>query len=173
MNEVFENIMSRRSVRAFTDQQISKEDLLTIARAGVHAPSGMNRQSWKFTILNQQDKIQKLAQAIAKKLDRGAAYNFYEPNAIILVSNERDNSNGLADSACALENIFLMAHSLGIGSVWINQLKLICDEPEIRPLLDELEIPSSHIVYGIAALGYAKEEGKPKEKNESVIHFVE
>lgn len=173
MNEVYNNIMTRRSVRAFTDQHISKEDLYTIAKAGVHAPSGMNKQSWKFTIVNQQDRIQKLAKAVAKILNRGDSYDFYAPDAIILVSNERENSNGLADSACALENIFLMAHSLGIGSVWINQLKLICDEPEIRPLLDELEIPSDHIVYGIAALGYAKEEGYPKEKNEAVIHFVE
>lgn len=173
MNEVYNNIITRRSVRAFTDQHISKEDLYTIAKAGVHAPSGMNKQSWKFTIVNQQDRIQKLAKAVAKILNRGDSYDFYAPDAIILVSNEQENSNGLADSACALQNIFLMAHSLGIGSVWINQLKLICDEPEIRPLLDEFEIPSDHIVYGIAALGYAKEEGQPKEKNEAVIHFVE
>lgn len=173
MNEIFENILSRRSVRAFKEQMIPKEDLMTIARAGVHAPSGMNRQSWKFTIIQQQDKIQTLAKAVAKVLEKGSSYNFYQPDALILVSNDRENSNGLADSACALENMFLMAHSMGIGSVWINQLKTICDEPEIRQLLDAYEIPENHIVYGIAALGYAKDEGKPKEKDESVIHFVE
>lgn len=173
MNEVYETILSRRSIRAFKEQKISKEDLMTIAKAGVHAPSGMNRQSWKFTIIQQQDKIQTLAKVVAKVLEKGNSYNFYQPDALILVSNDRENSNGLADSACALENMFLMAHSMGIGSVWINQLKTICDEPEIRELLDSYEIPSNHIVYGIAALGYAKEEGKPKEKDESVIHFVE
>lgn len=173
MNEVYQNIMTRRSVRAFKKQPIDREDLMTIAKAGVHAPSGMNRQSWQFTILNQQEKIQRLAKAIANVLNRGEGYNFYEPDAIILVSNENDNPNGLADSACALQNMFLMAHSLGIGSVWINQLKTICDDASIRPMLDEMGIPSNHIVYGIAALGYAAEEGNPKAKDESVIRFVE
>lgn len=173
MNEVFDTIMTRRSVRSFSDKNISREDLLTIAKAGVHAPSGMNRQSWKFTVVQNQEKIQKLAKAVAKQLEKGDNYNFYLPNAIILVSNDRENTNGLADSACAMENMFLMAHSMGVGSVWINQLKCICDEPAIRTILDEFEVPANHIVYGIAALGYAKEEGKPKEKNETVIHFVD
>ena len=44
---------------------------------------------------------------------------------------------------------------MGIGSVWINQLQGICDEPEIRAVLRELHIPEDHVVYGLAALGYA------------------
>lgn len=49
-----------------------------------------------------------------------------------MLSNDRENTNGLADCSCALENIFLMANSLGIGSCWVNQLKNICDEKEVR-----------------------------------------
>lgn len=59
----------------------------------------------------------------------------------------------------ALENIFLAAHALGIGSVWINQLNGICDEPAVRAVLTKLKIPENHIVWGMAALGYA--EAKP------------
>lgn len=59
------------------------------------------------------------------------------------------------------KTFFLAAHSLGIGSVWINQLQNICDEPLIRQVLEELAIPSDHVVYGLAALGYS--DGEPKE----------
>ena len=47
---------------------------------------------------------------------------------------------------------------LGIGSVWINQLRGICDEPEIRAILREWKIPDDHVIYGLAALGYAASE---------------
>jgi nitroreductase len=78
----------------------------------------------------------------------------YNPTAIIIPSNERDSVWGRDDNACALQNIFLAAKSYNVGSVWINQLNNICDEPKIREILNEIEIPENHIVYGLAALGY-------------------
>ena len=72
----------------------------------------------------------------------------------------------MEDNACALENMFLAAHSFGIGSVWINQMRDICDEPEVREMLRSWEIPDSHRVFGMAALGYAAaSEKKRSEKN--------
>jgi nitroreductase len=69
----------------------------------------------------------------------------------------------MEDNACALQNIFLAAHSFGVGSVWINQIRDICDSERIRPILTELHIPADHIIYGMAALGYADPEGDVHE----------
>lgn len=68
------------------------------------------------------------------------------------------------DCACALENIFLAAKSLGIGSCWINQLGQTCDDPDVRAFLTKLGVPESHKVYGCAALGYAPADAPVKEK---------
>lgn len=172
MNEIIENIKSRRSVRAFdTNKKIAKNDLEQIVTAAIYAPSGMNRQSWKFTVVQDQDIIKKLADLIKKELNR-EDYDFYKPNTLILTSNERDNSNGRDDCSCALENMFLAAHSLKIGSVWINQMKDISDVPEIRAFLDTIKIPQNHIVHGIAALGYALEPPKEKPRNLNVIEWI-
>jgi nitroreductase len=65
-----------------------------------------------------------------------------------------------------------MANSLGIGSCWINQLRTICDKTEVRALLSGFEIPENHIVWGIAALGYAATESKGHSRNENVIKFI-
>ena len=172
MNKVLENILTRRSIRSFKDEQIKDEDLEMILNAGTYAPSGMNRQSWKFTALQNKEKIQELAKVIREALGRDESYNMYNPVTIILVSNDKDNTNGLADCSCALENIFLMANSLGIGACWINQLKTICDEPEVRKLLNELEIPENHIVWGMAALGYAAEAPKEHTIKEGTIKII-
>ncbi|PJI08200.1 MULTISPECIES: nitroreductase family protein [Clostridium] len=172
MNEILQNILTRRSVRKFKEDQIKDEELELILKAAAYAPSGMNKQTWKFTAVQNKEKIELLAKVVRKAIGKGESYNFYKPATLILVSNDKENSNGLADSACALENIFLMAHSLGIGSCWINQLKTICDEKEVREVLTSLDIPQNHIVWGMASIGYPAEEPKEHERKAGVIKII-
>ena len=153
MNTIMENLLTRRSVRAFEKKEIPADVLNQILNAAIYAPSGMGCQTWQFTAVTDRKKIQELAKAVEKELDR-EGYDMYSPEVIILPSNEKDSRFGKEDNACALENIFLAAHSFGVGSVWINQLRDICDTPSVRSLLREWGIPDSHVVYGIAALGY-------------------
>lgn len=167
MNETMKAILERRSIRSFTDQKIPVEDLKTIVDAARYAPTAMNRQLCQFTVIQNKDAIEKLAAAIRAELGR-EKYDFYKPDCMILASTPRDCVHGVEDCACALENMFLAAHSLGIGSVWINQLRGICDAPKIRPVLTELEIPVSHLIHGMAALGYAAEPAPAAVKKENV-----
>ena len=153
MNETMNTILNRRSVRNFTREEIPEEILRDLVNAALHAPSGMCRKTWKFTVVTNQELIKKLTNAIKEVLSR-ESYDMYKPTAIIIPSNERDSVWGRDDNACALQNIFLAAKSYNVGSVWINQLNNICDETKIREILNELEIPENHIVYGLAALGY-------------------
>ena len=172
MNETMRTILNRRSVRNFTREPISEEILNSLVDAAMHAPSGMCKKTWKFTVITNTEIIKKLAETIKKVLNR-EIYDMYSPTAIIIPSNDRDSAWGRDDNACALQNIFLAAKSYGVGSVWINQLSNICDEPEIRKLLDEFEIPSNHIVYGLAALGIpdlTKPERAYTEKGE--VKFI-
>ncbi|MHB1151760.1 MAG: nitroreductase family protein [Eubacteriales bacterium] len=170
MNEALNNIMTRRSIRSFTDRKIERADLEAIAAAAVYAPSACNFQTWRITVIQKPELIDKLAKAIAVQTG-SSDYNFYKPNTVILASNERTSPFGAEDCSCALENIFLAAHALGIGSVWINQLRGICDEPAVRVVLDELGLPESQIVYGTAALGYAAAPGRKPNKNMSNINY--
>lgn len=172
MNEVLEAIKTRRSIRVFTKQKISRADLELLTDAARYAPSGMNRQTWKFTVVQDPVMLEKLAQVIRSELGRGADYNFYGANVLILASNERENPLGAPDCACALENIFLAAHSIGLGSVWINQLCGICDAPSVRAVLNELHLPENHLVYGCAALGYPAEAGRPANKKDDVVEWI-
>jgi len=153
MNPVMENLLTRRSVRAFLNKEIPSEELEQILEAARYAPSGMGRQTWKFTAVVSPQKIQQLASAISAELGR-SGYDMYKPQVLIIPSNEADSKFGKEDNACAMENIFLAAWSFGIGSVWINQLQDISQKPAIRQLLTEWGIPENHIVYGMAALGY-------------------
>ncbi len=154
MNETMKTILERRSVRKFTDEPVPEEILEQLAEAAMHAPSGQNLKTWKFTVVSSRKMIEKLAEAMRAVLGR-ESYDMYAPAAILIPSNDRESAFGPEDDACALQNVFLAAHSLGVGSVWINQLRRVCDVPEVRAVMDELHIPKNHVVYGLAALGYA------------------
>lgn len=172
MNEVIENILTRRSVRSFDQmREISRADIELLIKAASYAPSGMNKQTWQFTAVTNRTEIARLARVTADKLGR-EGYDMYKPAALIIPSNLQDSYWGVEDNALALENIFLAAHSLGIGSVWLNQLRTICEEPEVRAILTEWGIPAGHVVYGIAALGYPSANPSAPPRN-PVVRIVE
>ncbi|MBR6548218.1 MAG: nitroreductase [Clostridia bacterium] len=173
MNPVIENLLTRRSIRGFTHRPVAKEDLQTIVNTAIYAPSGMNRQTWQFTVIDHLPTIEHLAKVVGKADNRGEDYDFYKPTAVIIATNHRESRHGCADCSCALQNIFLAAHSLGIGSVWINQLNATCDNPEVRDLLTKVGIPTDHVVYGMAALGYAALPPKEPNKNTQAICFYQ
>lgn len=171
-NETIEAILTRRSIRSFSETPVSKDILETLAECGRHAPSGMGLQTWKFTVVTNGAVIREICRIVEKELDR-PGYDMYRPTALIIPSNEKSSPYGPEDNACALENIFLAARSLGVGSVWINQLRNICDVPELRSLFNRMEIPADHVVFGIAALGYPADGFPGDKERKGIVHWVE
>ncbi len=155
-------IKTRRSTRSFEDRPIEPQVLTAIAESALYAPSAMNRQAWHFIVLTKREDMDALAALVKEALGLDEGYCFYRPAAFIIASNARENPMGADDCACALQNIFLTAHAHGVGSVWINQLRHVCDEPKTRDLLTAYGVPADHVVYGCAALGYPAAE--PREK---------
>jgi nitroreductase len=155
-NKVIECIVQRQSIRKFAEERIKRTDLEAILECAVNAPSGRNCQTWKFTVVTNPIHIEKIRNTIISVLDRtktDSLHGFENPSAVIIVTNKKSNYNAMADGACAMENIFLSAWSLGIGSCWINALRTIQDEKEIREMLSEYGIPDTHMVVGMASLG--------------------
>ena len=175
-NQTLRNIKTRRSIRSYQSLQIHTDDLELILEAALYAPSGSNHQLNRFTaiqnaeILNELNEVVRKAfsglkhnnddnylKAAAKKRAENPNYNFYyHAPTLIIASNESGYPNAMADCAVGLQNIFLAAHSLGLGSCWINQLRWLDDHQDIRNYLQELGIPKEHIICGAAAIGYAK-----------------
>lgn len=188
MNEVLRNIHARRSIRKYQDKQVPRDVLEQIIEAGLRAPSAMNRQPWHLTVVRGRahtDRINAELKAAVGRMPENrykslvgkeSYYAGYKAPTLILVSADPAASlMGEADCACLLQNIFLAAHSLGVGSCWINQLGSVCGEPGFRALLDSLGVPSANFVYGTAALGYAADDANPKEppRRQGTVNWVE
>ncbi|WP_315072781.1 nitroreductase family protein [uncultured Clostridium sp.] len=174
MENVIENIKSRRSIRKYKKEQIKDEDLYTILDSGKHAPSGGNSQTWHFTVVQNNEILLELNRYIkvaferlevdentykSKKTGKIASKNedysfYYEAPTVIIVSNDRSYSNAMADSACAIENMLLTANFLELGACWINQITWFDDDENVRGLLTRLGISEKHKVCGSLCVGH-------------------
>jgi nitroreductase len=174
MNEVIKNMLTRRSIRTYKEEQISDEQLNTLIEAAKYAPSGGNSQTSRFTVVQNKEKLEELNSLVresfkhleveektyrSKKSGKKASENddykfYYNAPTLIIVSNDREYSNCMADSAIALENILLAAHSLGLGACFVNQLTWFCDDKNVRKALMGIGIPENYVVCGAAVVGY-------------------
>ncbi|WP_298432036.1 nitroreductase [Geobacter sp.] len=137
--EVLEAIFTRRSVRQYTAEPVTGEEVAEIIRAGSWAPSGLNNQPWRFAIVRDGEKRRALAGltkyrhiieaapvSLAVFCDRAVMYN--------------DTKDHQAIGAC-LQNMLLAAHGLGLGAVWLGEiLKSAVQVGELLALPENLEL---------------------------------
>ena len=120
MNEVIKALKERRSIRNFKPDMPKKEDIEQIVDAGLYAPNGMGYQNTIMVVVTNKelrDKIQKSNAEIGGYVDRDP---FYGAPVIIIVLAKKDWRNNRYDGDLVMGNLMLAAHSLGLGSIWIN-----------------------------------------------------
>ena len=116
--DTLEALMTRRSVRTYTDEPVSDDQLLKILAAGMQAPSAGNQQPWHFVVLRQREHLDTLAGVLPfGKMLRQA------PLGIVVcadVGGEQHAGYWVQDCSAATQNILLASHALGLGAVWIG-----------------------------------------------------
>lgn len=166
---VMENIMTRTSIRQFTDQPISEDTLNMIVKAGMAAPSAMNKQPWAFIVITDREMLDSLKEVHPYS-------NLKTATAAIVVcgdlSKTDDGNEGgywVQDCSAASENILLAAHAYGLGAVWCG----VYPNPNVRPEVSRiLGVPENVIPLNIITMGFPAENPEPKDKfkNEN-IHY--
>ncbi len=190
-NEVLDCIRARRSTRRFQERQLEAGHLEAILEAAIWAPSGSNSQSWLFTAIQDRAVLTKINELVregfqhwtpdddypAKLGARAAAQRkdyhfFYHAPTLIVASNRPNYENAMADCSLALENLFLAAHSLGLGSCYINQLHWLRNDTGLRDYLVELGIPREHTLCSSAAVGYIGGESSAPLRRDGTIRII-
>ena len=175
MQNTLDFIKSRRSTRKYRPDAIPEEQLNQIIEAGRFAPSGGNCQDTHFIVIKNKELLMELAELVQQEFAQMEAmpglyksiinsiqqskkgnYVFhYNAPVLIITANQKDYGNNIADCACALENMMLMANALDLGSCWINQLKWLNENPGILEFMKKIGVDESERVYGALAVGYA------------------
>ena len=171
-NDFLKLIKSRRSCRHFKPEQVTDEELLAVLEAGTYVPSGHNLQNCFIVALQQPEQMKQLAELNAKIW--GITSNpYYDAPTYVFVFAPADSGNAFQDGSCILENMMLAAHSIGLGSCWINREKQMFDTEEGKVLMKEWGLPDGLIGIGALAMGYPSREFRPaKPRKEGYYRII-
>lgn len=164
---VIGNIMTRTSVRQYTDRQISADTLETLLKAGMAAPTAVNKQPWAFVVTTGRDALDSLATLQPRLKTAAAAITVCGDMTRAIEGEGRDF--WVQDCSAATENILLAAHALGLGAVWTGVYPIA---ERVDNVSRALALPDSVVPMCIIAVGYPVADQEPKDKwNPSKVHY--
>ncbi|EJX10324.1 nitroreductase family protein [gut metagenome] len=163
---VLENILSRKSVRSFMEKEVSREQLDTLVRAAMAAPTGRDMRPWKFIILDDREVMDSLAVRLpyAKMLQEAPAAILVCGDMQVTDAQGKPSGNWAFDCSAASENLLLMAEAMGLGAVWTGVYPY---EDRLQTVKEALGLPEHIIPLNLIPVGYPKGETNPKDKYNS------
>lgn len=168
MGAILDHIKQRRSIRQYTDEPLSREELTALLEAAMAAPSAMNRKPWEFIVITEPDRVA----ALRRRLVLGR-YN--APAAIVVCGNLKRAAPAIArdfwvvDCSAAAQNILLAAAGLGLGAVWIGVYPL---RPVMALVARVLDLPKHVRPLAVLWVGHPAEHKPPRTQyDEQQVHW--
>ena len=165
--DVYDAILSRRSIRRYTGEKISESLIEKLLKAAMYAPSAVNRQPWHFFVFRSGETMTAITEVHRN------AMMLQQADAAILVcwdeNLQHDKGYGPIDCAAATQNILLAAHGLGLGAVWAG---VYPRENRMVSVSAIFSLPSHIKPFSIVSLGYpAEKKISPDRFDTSRIHY--
>ena len=170
MNTTMEDLLTRRSIRSYTDEMPPMEVIEDICKAGTYAPTGMNKQSpIIIAVTNREvrDKLSKLNAAVFGK-DNDMDPFYGAPVVLVVLADRSASFTWMEDGSLVMGNLLNAAHAKGLGSCWIHRAKEVFETEEGKAILAELGIEGDYVGIGNGILGDVKgdyPEARPRKEN--------
>lgn len=160
MAQPLDLIFQRRSIRRYTEEPITRDQVETILKAAMAAPSASNKQPWHFIVVTKQETRERLAEIMpyGKMLP--------DAKAALCVCGDLDKAYPdpamnfwVQDCAAATQNAMLAATGLGLGSVWLG----VYPNPErVKNVSSILSLPEKIVPMSLIAIGHPAEQKEPR-----------
>ena len=177
VNPVLSTIMARRSIRKYLDKPVEHEKLEVIARAGINAPSGMNRQPWIVRVVEDQKLIADVNEVYKKanpeQVKRDKNFKNMFRNAPNLICVCTPTNGGDLDAGLLGENMMLAAQSMDLGTCCLGgPVRWLNTNADAKFFLDRLDIPEGYKLNYILAIGYPDEQPEAKPRDASKVKYI-
>ncbi|MEE4352637.1 MAG: nitroreductase family protein [Desulfatiglans sp.] len=165
---MIKEIMTRRSIRKFTTDNVDDRVIRQIVEMGTWAPSGHNNQPWKFVVVRDRD--------IREKLSKKTRFSKIIESAPVLIavfldsSLQYDRVKDIQAVGACIQNMLLTIHHLGLGGVWMGEI--LKNRESVEKIL---AVPDTCELMAVIALGYPAQmrEGSRKPVGETIIHWMD
>ncbi len=165
--DIIEALLNRRSIRKYTSEEVPDALVETLIRAGMYAPSAVNKQPWHFIVFRNKKRIREIIEIHpnAQMLENASV-------AILVCWDDKlqhDVGYGPVDCSAATQNILLAAHGKGLGAVWAG---LYPRERRITGVQKLFKLPENIKPFSIVSVGYAAEKKDfPSRFKKERIHY--
>lgn len=167
---VLNAIQTRVSVRQFTGEKISNEQINTLLCCAMAAPSAINKQPWAFLVVTDEALLQRMGEAFPfSRCGNGAACAFVMCGDMTKTIEGEGQGFWINDVSAATENLLLAAHAMGLGAVWTGVYPSRERTAQVQELLG---LPEYIIPMCIVPVGIPAEQPAVKQKfKEENVHY--
>ena len=171
MNEIIQNMITRRSIKKYKPDRVPREMLDQILKAGTYAACGMGRQS-PIIIAVTDKTVRDDLSALNAKIMGASGDPFYGAPAVLIVLADKSIPTHVYDGSLVMGNLMNAAHALGLGSCWTHRAKETFELPEGKALLNKLGITGDYEGIGNCIVGYPAEKKEAKPRKENYIYYI-
>ena len=181
-NPVIENIMARRSVRAYKEQAVPRELMEQVVECGINAPNAMNAQQWEVRVVESKAWIDKATEAYkqsvkgtpAEKMVAEPSFkNMFRNAPAVIFIGHKPSKYTAVDCGLMAENMMLAAQSLGLGTVCMASPVMFLTQAAGAEFLSSLSFSEGYEPLICIGIGYADEAPAAKPRNKEVIKYIE
>ena len=163
-------IASRVSVRQFTGEKLTNEQIDKILRAGMAAPTAVNKQPWAFVVVDDDAVLRQLSEAVrSSRIENGASHAIVVCGDMTKAMEGEAQGYWVEDTSAATENMLLAAHAMGLGALWVGVYPIAERVSQVGTIIG---VPEYVVPMCIVTLGYPAEQPavKDKYKEENIHH---
>ena len=171
--DAMQAMLTRKSIKKYKPDPVSKELIEQVIAAGLNAPSGLNKQSPIILAVTDKQVRDELSRLNAGKDPFFRADPFYGAPVVLVVLADKSVPTYVYDGSLVMENMLLAAHSLGLGACWIHRAKETFEQPEGKALLAKLGIEGDYEGIGNCIIGYPDIDPEKKPRKENRVYWVE
>ena len=173
--ETMNLMLTRRSIRKFSPEPVSRSVVEQVIQAGLYAPSARNSQSTMILAVTRPVLIRRLSEMNRIIMGKAEGVDpFYGAPVVLLVLGEKSWPHRVYDGSLVMGNLMMAAHCLGLGSCWIHRAREEFESPEGQEILRELGVDGEWEGIGHCVLGYPEEQlPAPPPRKENRVRWVE
>ena len=160
MNDALNNLLTRRSCRAYLPEQVKEEVLDAILEAGTYAPTGRGTQSPIIVAVRTPEVLRQVERLNGEVMGNPDGHPFYGAPTVLVVFGNAESALGDADANLVLGNLLNAANAVGVDSCYIWRAREAFESEEGKALKKAWGIPDGYQGVGNVILGYGKPEGK-------------
>lgn len=178
-NAVIETIMSRRSIRQYTPQAVSRDTMQIILDCGINAPNGQNKQSWAVRVVDNPEYLNGVSEIYKQKNpkvtnDPNFKNMFRNAPTVVFIGNDTSYDCSQIDCGLLGENMILSAWSMGIGSCCLaSPTRFMADTPEAAEYIKRLDFPEGYRLLYCIAFGHPDETPAAKSRDTEKVRFID